>query len=252
MPRYVADIRFKGTAYSGWQIQANSNSVQAEVDRVLTMVLRVPIACYGAGRTDTGVHAIKLPAHFDYGDNLHPSFFKAVNAILPNDIAITRVYKATDDDFHCRFHAIGRAYIYKMIFQKDPLRHGLTKWIKEKVDVDAMQRGAQILLEYEDFASFHKTRGSQKTTLCTIHSSFFEWEGDTLCYHIKANRFLRGMVRTIIGTLLLMGKGDLNEAQLRKIIEAKDRRHPGPAELADGLYLSEVYYKPGSLEEILF
>jgi tRNA pseudouridine38-40 synthase len=255
MPRYVVDVRFKGTAYAGWQVQENLTTVQGELDATLSKVLRAPIGTYGAGRTDSGVHALQLPAHFDYDGELHPSFHKAVNAILPRDIAIMKVYRAVEGNFHARFSGIARAYRYQLIFEKDPVLYQLARWVKEKkasIDFPAMFAAAAILKEYDSFECFTKTNGNQKTHLCAITDSYFDWEGDMLVYHIKANRFLRGMVRTVVGTLMLIGKGQLDEAGLRKIIESKDRKQAGPAELAEGLYLSEVAYKPGTLEEISF
>jgi tRNA pseudouridine38-40 synthase len=252
MPRYVIDVRFKGTAYAGWQVQDNLPTVQREVDDTLTKVLRTPISTYGSGRTDSGVHAMQLPAHFDYEGELHPHFHKAVNAILPKDIAITKVYRAVHENFHARFHGIARAYRYHLIFQKDPLRYQYTRWVKDALDFDAMFDAADIIMDYDSFECFTKSNGNQKTHICDVIHSYFEWEGDMLVYHIKANRFLRGMVRTIIGTLLLIGKHQLDADGLRRIIESKDRKQAGPAELPDGLYLSEVVYKEGSLEEIPF
>jgi tRNA pseudouridine38-40 synthase len=255
MPRYVVDVRYKGTAYAGWQIQPDCTTVQGELDDTLSKVLRTPISTYGAGRTDTGVHALQLPAHFDYDGELHPHFHKAINAILPKDIAITKVYQAVEGNFHARFSGIQRAYRYQLVFEKDPMHYQFARWIKEKrssLNFEAMFAAAPILLEYDSFECFTKTRGNQKTHICAITHSYFEWEGDMLVYHIKANRFLRGMVRTIVGTLLMIGKGDLDQAGLRKIIEGKDRKAAGPAESADGLYLSEVVYPEGSLVELEF
>ncbi|MFM2375239.1 MAG: tRNA pseudouridine(38-40) synthase TruA [Bacteroidota bacterium] len=252
MPRYVVDVRFNGTAYAGWQVQEGLSTVQGHLEDALSKILRTPITTYGAGRTDAGVHALQLPAQFDYDAHLHPHFHKAVNAVLPKDIAITRVYRALPPDFHVRFHGIARAYRYQMIFQKDPLRQNFSKWVMEKINVEAMMAAAPIVMEYESFESFTKSNGNQKTHLCTITQSHFEWEGDMLVYHIRANRFLRGMVRTIVGTLLAIGKGQLDQEGFRRIIESKDRRRAGTAELPCGLYLSEVAYQDGSLEEIHF
>jgi tRNA pseudouridine38-40 synthase len=255
MPRYVVDVKFKGTAYAGWQVQENLphvQTVQGEVDSALSKCLRTPIVTYGAGRTDTGVHALQLPAHFDFEGEIPEHFMLSVNAILPRDIAITKIYKAVQDNFHTRFHATGRAYRYHLIFQKDPIQLGLSRWVKEKVDVEAMMAAAKVFLEYDSFESFCKTNSNNKTFFCKLTASSFEWEGDTLVYHIKADRFLRGMVRTIMGTLMLVGRGKLDEAGVRRIIESKNRQLAGPTELADGLFLSEVVFPEGCLEEIWF
>lgn len=252
MPRYVVDVAFKGAAYAGWQIQENAVTVQGELDVALGKVLRATISTYGAGRTDAGVHATKMPAHFDYEGELPKHFMLAVNAVLPRDIAVMKAYRAVAPNFHARFSARERAYRYHLTFFKDPIRHGFSRWVKEEVDMDRLQSAAKVLLEYDSFESFCKTNSNNKTFICNIKESYFAWEGDLLVYHIRANRFLRGMVRTIVGTLLLVGRGVIDEAELRRIIEAKTRQHVGPSELAEGLFLSDVVFPEGSLEEVVF
>lgn len=250
MPRYVVDVRYNGTNYAGWQIQDNIVTVQSEVDAALTKVLRAPVFTYGAGRTDSGVHAMQLPAHFDFEGEIPRHFMLGVNAILPRDISITKVYRAVEDSFHTRFHAIERAYRYHLIFFKDPIRFGFVRWVKEKVDLQKMEEAAAVFLEYDSFESFCKSNSNNKTYFCKIKESRFEWEGEILVYHIRADRFLRGMVRAIMGTLLLVGRGLLTVDDVRRIIEAKDRKHKGPTELACGLYLSEVVFPEGTLVDI--
>ena len=240
--RYVVDVRYDGTGYSGWQAQGNAVGVQTVLNKAIETLLRHPVDAYGAGRTDAGVHALQMPAHFDHEGELHPHFLRALNAILPPDISVMRVYPAPSDAFHARFSAKYRAYRYQMIFKKNPFHHRFAYFIKESLDVEAMQRGAAIIGDYNSFESFCKAGGSNKTFFCKIMDSGFEWEGDMLVYHVKADRFLRGMVRTIMGTLLLMGKGKLDEQGLRRIIEAKDRKLAGTAVFPGGLFLSEVGY----------
>ncbi len=252
MPRYVIDIRYNGTAYSGWQIQPNATTVQGEVEVALQKLMRKHVETYGAGRTDAGVHALKLPTHFDADGDLHPHFFKAINALLPYDIAVRKVYRAVDDNFNVRFAATARSYRYQFVFQKDPMQLGFSRWIKEQLDIPAMMNAAKVLYDYDSYESFCKAHGNNKTFFCKIMDSRFEWEGDMLVYHVKADRFLRGMVRTIVGTLLMVGKGTLDEAGLRKIIEGKDRRLAGSSEMAGALYLNEVEFPEGSLVELEF
>lgn len=242
MPRYVIDVHYDGTRYAGWQTQPNAVTVQSEVDRALTMVLRTPTFCYGAGRTDAGVHALQMPAHFDYDGELHPHFMRAMNGVLPTDIALIRAYEAPNAEFHARFSAKWRSYRYQLIFRKHPHLFHRAFWVKEEIDVEAMQRGAKILLEYDSFESLCKAHGSNKTYLCKMMESYWEWEGDMLVYHVKADRFLRGMVRAIVGTLLLMGTGKLDEQGFRDILEAKDRKKAGGSVVADGLFLDGVGY----------
>lgn len=249
--RYVLDVRYKGTDYSGWQYQENARTVQGELDRCLGILLKREIRSYGAGRTDAGVHARQLPTHFDYDDELHPAFFSSLNAILPAGISVSRVYRAIPDNFHARFTATARSYAYYMTFQKDPFHFERTWWCKEKVDHAAMQQGAAILLEYNSFESFCKSNANNKTFFCDIRESYWEWKGDAFVYHVTANRFLRGMVRAIVGTLFEMGKGNIDGDGLRRIIEAKDRTLAGGSVFAGGLYLTKVHYPDGSLEPLV-
>lgn len=250
--RYVIDVAYQGTDYSGWQIQPNAHTVQEEVNRVLSVLLKQPMSSMGAGRTDAGVHALKMPVHFDFEQELHPHFLKSMNALLPPAISVTRAYVPTTDNFNARFDAISRAYRYHLIFDKRPFWYNRAWWCKEKLDPEIMMRGAEIIKEYDSFESFCKARHSNKTYHCRIDRSELVWEDDMLVYHVKANRFLRGMVRTIMGTLYGLGKGALDLDGLRKVIEAKNRQQAGTSVVPDGLYLSEVNYPEGLLEEIPF
>lgn len=247
MPRYVIDVAYKGSNFSGWQKQANAVTVQEKIDKALTTLLRQDIEIYGAGRTDAGVHGVQMPAHFSYDGPLHPSFMIAINAILPHSIAVTDLYRARREDFHARFDATYRRYKYQMIFQKAPLLHNLVHFQRSPVDEAAMREAAEILMEYDSFESFCKSGGSNKTFFCKITESRFEWEDDKLTYWVKADRFLRGMVRAIVGTLLMVGEGKLSLEGLREVIEAKDRRRAGSSVPAWGLYLMEVGYPEGEL-----
>jgi tRNA pseudouridine38-40 synthase len=248
MPRYVVDVCFKGTNYAGWQIQPNCVTVQSEVDSAISKVLRAKIETYGAGRTDAGVHATKLP----YDGELPDHFLLGVNSILPRDISLMRAYRALTPEFHARFSGRERAYRYNLIFKKDPIRYGLSRWVKEEANVEKMFSAAKILLDYDSYECFCKTNSNNKTYICNIKESYFEWEGDMLVYHIRANRFLRSMVRSIVGTMLYIGRDLLTEDDLRQLIENKDRSKAGPSEQADGLFLTDVVYPVGSLEEIIF
>lgn len=250
--RYFLDIIYNGTRYHGWQFQKNAVSVQQRVQEALFTLLRQEIEVYGAGRTDAGVHAISLPSHFNFDQELHPAFLKAINSILPEDIAVRRVWKPTDPDLHARFAATSRSYRYQMIFGKDPLLLNLAYHYKGQLDLEAMMAAAEVIKEYDSFESFCKANAQNKTYFCTIMDSHFEWEGNVLVYHVKANRFLRGMVRTIMGTLLMVGEHKIGLDGVREIIEAKDRRKAGPAVPACGLFLAEVKYPVGSFEEIDF
>jgi len=250
--RYLLDIRFKGTGYSGWQFQPNAHTVQEDVNKALSTLLRQEISTYGAGRTDAGVHAIQMPTHFDYDGELHPKFFRSLNGILPSTISVTQIYRPTLENFHARFSALTRAYRYQMIFKKDPHLYTRAWWCKDDLNFEAMEAGARIIPEFDSFESFCKANASNKTFFCDIMDCRFAWEGEILVFHIKANRFLRGMVRAIVGTLCDMGKGKLSEEGLRDVLRAKNRSMAGGAAPADGLYLSEVTYPEGSFEPIEF
>lgn len=250
--RYVLDVRYKGTGYSGWQFQPNAITIQEELNKALSLLLRKETGSYGAGRTDAGVHALQMPTHFDYEGELHPQFFRSLNAMLPPAISIMQVYRTLRKDFHARFDAVTRAYRYNMVFHKDPFQYQRSWWHKENLNFDAMQEGAAIIKEFDSFESFCKANASNKTFFCDIMESYWEKEGDMWVYHVKANRFLRGMVRTIVGTLQDMGKGKLDAEGLRDILNAKDRRKAGSAAPADGLFLTEVTYPEGSFEKIEF
>lgn len=250
--RYILDVRFKGSGYSGWQLQPNAHTLQAELNQALSTLLRQDITTYGAGRTDAGVHAIQMPTQFDYAEELHPKFFRAINGILPPSMAVTKIYRPTLDNFHTRFTALTRSYRYQMTFHKDPHLYTQAWWCKDTLDLEAMIAGTRIIPEFDSFESFCKANSNNKTFFCDIMDCRFAWEGEILVLHIKANRFLRGMVRTVLGTLVDMGKGKLSEEGLRDVLRAKDRRLAGGAAPAHGLYLSEVTYPEGSLEPIEF
>lgn len=248
--RYVLDISYHGKAYAGWQIQPNANTVQAELEKALSTLLRQAVGVIGAGRTDAGVHARQLIVHFDYEGALPSNFFYGVNGILPHDIAVHRLLQPTAEDFHARFDAISRSYEYHLVLQKTPLAHGLAYWVRQKLDFSLMNEAASEMTAYQDFASFCKAHGDNKTTLCDLSHAYWEPQGDKWIFHIKANRFLRGMVRAVVGTLLEVGKGKISVADFKQIIESKDRKLAGANVAAEGLFLTEVAYPEGSFHQL--
>lgn len=250
--RYILDVRYKGTDYSGWQTQPNATTIQGELNKALSLLLREEMGSYGAGRTDAGVHALQMPTHFDYDGELHPHFFRSLNAVLPPAIAIMQVYRALRPNFHARFDATSRAYRYNIVFQKDPNYYQRAWWCKEDIRIDSMQEGAEVIKEFDSFESFCKSNANNKTFFCKIMESRWEKEGDMWVYHVKADRFLRGMVRAMVGTMYEMGKGKLDAEGLREILRSKDRRAAGGSAPADGLFLTEVIYPEGSFEKIEF
>lgn len=244
--RYFIEIAFDGRAYHGWQVQPNAQTVQQVLDQVLSTLLRQPIHTVGCGRTDTGVHATQLYAHFDIDRALAPAdthkFLYQVNSLLPHDIAAKRLI-AVASDAHARFDATKRSYEYHLHFHKDPFLHGRSWLLRDMPDVTAMNAAAAILLQYEDFACFSKSRTQVHTHICHITHAEWHWANDNqLVFHISANRFLRNMVRAIVGTLLEIGRGEQAPEHMHTVIRSGDRSVAGASVPADGLYLTEVAY----------
>ena len=247
--RYFLEIAFDGRAYHGWQVQPNARTVQQEVDRVLGILLRQDISTVGCGRTDTGVHATQLYAHFDTNKALVPEevpkFLYQLNALLPTDIAAKRLL-AVAPQAHARFDATRRSYEYHLHFHKDPFLQGRSWLLRDIPDVAAMNAAAEILLQYEDFACFSKSHTQVHTHNCHITRAEWRWadgnQQNQLVFYISANRFLRNMVRAIVGTLLEIGRREHAPEYMRTVIQSKDRSVAGVSVPAEGLYLTEVTY----------
>ena len=188
--------------------------------------------------------------HFDEEAALPPQFQQRLNSLLPTDIAIKHLYQAVKPDFHTRFSATHRAYIYQLIQHKSPFFQTSASWIRQDLALDRMQQAADLLLQYEDFASFCKSRSGTTHYLCRMDHAYFQQEGEVLCFHIGANRFLRGMVRAIVGSLLWVGMGKWSVEEFQQRIEARDRRQAGPNAESKGLFLTEVRYPAGSFVPI--
>ncbi|MGK6352502.1 tRNA pseudouridine(38-40) synthase TruA [Parapedobacter sp. DT-150] len=243
--RYFIEIAFDGSAYHGWQIQPNAVTVQALLDGALSTALRQPIATVGCGRTDTGVHAKQLYAHFDVTGDIADSadrLLHRVNALLPHDIAAKRLLSVAPDA-HARFDAVQRAYEYHTHFEKDPFLHDRSWRLRDVPDVAAMNEAASILRQYDDFACFSKSNTQVHTHICHITRAEWLWADDRhLVFHISANRFLRNMVRAIVGTLMEIGRGEHASEYMHTVINSKDRSVAGTSVPACGLYLTEVKY----------
>ena len=246
--RYALDISYDGTTYGGWQLQPNTNTVQAELEKALSTFFRAQTSCVGAGRTDAGVHARQLIVHFDGPAQLSDRFYNSMNGLLPADISVKAVYRTINPDFHARFDALSRAYEYFVVTQKWPATRGHSLWVRKALDFEQMNKAAALMPQYQDFASFCKAHADNKTTLCEIKHAYWEQQAPGWVFHIKANRFLRGMVRGVVGTLLLVGEGRISVSDFAKIIEAHDRAAAGPNVKAKGLFLTEVAYPEGSFE----
>ncbi|OIN56841.1 tRNA pseudouridine(38-40) synthase TruA [Arsenicibacter rosenii] len=247
--RYFIELSYRGTNYHGWQIQPNGVSVQEVIENVLKIRLREPVSILGSGRTDTGVHASQQYAHFDTEQTLPDlgHLRHSLNAMLPQDVAIHRIFPVRPDD-HARFTAVSRYYQYQIIRSKNPFKTGLAYVFHPLLDVIAMNEAANRLTRYADFESFSKVKTDVKTFNCRIDFAYWTMaEADgmpdgNLTFHIKADRFLRGMVRAIVGTLLEVGQGRMTPDQFEAIIQAKNRSKAGRAAPPEGLFLAEVGY----------
>lgn len=243
MKRYFVYFCYDGTAYHGWQIQPNGNSVQAELQRCLSTLLREDITVTGAGRTDAGVHARKMTAHFDTELTIDcAQLTYKLNRILPNDIAVTEV-KEVSSDLHARFSAIARTYHYYIHTQKDPFLRNSSCELHYALDFDKMNEAAAKLLTYTDFGAFCKSHADVKTTLCQVTAArWVQQSPHSWYFEITANRFLRNMVRAVVGTLIDVGRGRLSIDDFCRIIEGKKRTDAGESMPAHALFLEDVSY----------
>jgi tRNA pseudouridine38-40 synthase len=241
--RYCIEFSYNGKNYFGYQIQPDAISVQEELEKALSTILREEIKTTGAGRTDTGVHARKMFAHFDTGKAEDADLTRKLNSFLPSDISVKRIFKVKDD-FHARFDATYRTYEYYISLEKNPFtQESAWQHWKRGLDINKMNEACAILFEYEDFTSFAKLKTDNKTNLCTIYKAEWEQKGSELKFTVSANRFLRNMVRAIVGTMVEIGLGKIQPEDLRKVIEDKHRNSAGTSAPAHGLYLVDVGYE---------
>jgi tRNA pseudouridine38-40 synthase len=243
MNRYFVFLTYNGKAYCGWQRQPNGDSVQQTLETALGTILRHDTPVTGAGRTDTGVHARLMVAHFDSEEAITDIAFLAdkLNVLLPKDIAVIRI-EAVTPEAHARFSATSRTYQYQITDKKDPFRYGEVFRMHHLPDIDTMNDAAQELFHHIDFTSFSKLHTDTKTNNCHIMQAEWKREGDLCIFTIQADRFLRNMVRAIVGTLLDVGRGKLTKEGFRKIIESKNRCAAGTSVPAEGLFLCDISY----------
>jgi len=241
--RYFLYFSYKGTAYHGWQIQPNGISVQEVLTKALCTILHGDIELTGAGRTDTGVHARLMVAHFDYEGDF-PSGFDLtakLNSYLPKDIAISKITEV-QTDAHARFDAMSRKYEYHIVLQKSVFKTELAARIINTLDFEAMNSAAATLKDHRDFTSFSKLHTDVKTNNCNITLAQWTQKDDEWVFTIQADRFLRNMVRAIVGTLFEVGRGKMTVEEFGKVIELKDRCKAGTSVPAQGLYLVDIKY----------
>lgn len=242
--RYFIQLAYDGTSYHGWQAQPNALAVQEVLDKALSIYFRQKIESLGCGRTDTGVHASDFYAHVDLMDIPEDKALAAVggiNALLPYQIAVRKIIPVAIDA-HARFDATGRTYQYHIHFHKDPFKLNRSWLLKDCLDVEAMNNAAKILFEYTDFSCFSKSNTQTFTNNCKMMKAEFKQEGEGLVFTIQADRFLRNMVRAIVGTMVRIGKGEITAEALRTIIESKNRGNAGQSVPACGLYLVKIDY----------
>lgn len=244
--RYFLSLSYFGEAYHGWQRQPNAVTVQEVIEHALSTLIRSAISIVGAGRTDTGVHAREIFAHFDTEIELPEDLVHRLNRLLPEDIAVNGL-KEVPEEAHARFSAVARTYEYHIVRRKDPFERDRAYLLTRPLDIQAMNEAAELLKSYVDFECFSKSNTDVNTFNCQITSAYWEERGDLLIFHITADRFLRNMVRAIVGTLLEVGMGKLTLQDVKAIIKSKDRSEAGVSVPAKGLYLTRVDYPEGIL-----
>ena len=240
--RYFISFAYDGTGYHGSQTQPNGNTVQAEMEAAFATILRTPVALTFAGRTDAGVHAEKMVAHFDVEKAVPANFVGRLNNLLPASIAVTGLRRVTDEA-HARFDATARTYRYRITTHKDPFLYITHTRVADGLDFEAMNRAAERMLGERDFASFCRTHTDVKTTICHVTEARWVRKNETEAYfEITANRFLRNMVRAVVGTLFEVGRGKMSEEEFEQVIAAHNRCRAGHSAPAEGLSLIEIIY----------
>jgi len=240
--RYFIAFSYFGASYHGWQKQPNAITVQEVLEKSLSTLLRKPILLMGAGRTDTGVHAKQMYAHFNFDKiDVVKDLVYRVNAFLPEDIAVQDIFEVPTEA-HARFDATTRTYEYWVVTQKTPFYITNAHFVKQSLDIVLMNKAAEIIMSYTDFECFSKSNTDVHTYLCAISEAIWEKKEDKLVFTITANRFLRNMVRAIVGTLLDVGVGKSTLDDVKKIIESKNRSEAGVSVPAKGLYLTKITY----------
>ena len=242
--RYFLELSYNGKAYHGWQNQPNAISVQEVIEKALSTLLRETIAIVGAGRTDAGVHAKQMFAHFDTEQDFEENFKFKLNSFLPKDIAIHNINKVTPEA-HARFDALNRTYLYRVSLEKDAFNYDYAYNFKGDLNLYKMNEASKILFNYIDFECFSKTNTDVNTFDCKIiHAEWTQHENE-LHFVIKADRFLRNMVRAIVGTLINIGIGKIEVEDLHDIIKSKNRSEAGFSVPAHALYLTKIEYPVG-------
>ena len=240
--RYFIDISYFGKNYHGWQIQENAITVQEILDKSLSTILKTEIKSLGSGRTDTGVHAMSQVAHFDFNGNIIENFLYRINSLLPRDISINSI-NGVKENVSARFDAISREYIYKIHTKKSPFLNDYSYYYKRDIDIELLNKACDIIKKFKDFQTFSKVKTDVNNYNCNVSYAAIEKENNSYFFKVTSNRFLRGMVRAIMGTLFEINENKIELEFLEDIIIKKERKLAGPSVPAHGLYLNKVLYE---------
>ncbi len=236
------DLSYDGTNYHGWQNQPDAISVQSCIEKALSILIKAKTPIYGAGRTDSGVHAVKMCAHFDVLELTNSSkLLHDLNSFLPKDISVNKIYKVNLDS-HARFDALAREYEYKISLIKNVFNNNRSYYIKNNLDIKLMNDASRIMLNHTNFKCFSKSKTDVKTYNCDLKYAKWNLNDNELVFTIKANRFLRNMVRAIVGTLIHVGLKKISLQDFEKVIISQDRTKAGPSAPAHALYLTNIFY----------
>ena len=239
--RYFIELSYDGTPFVGWQRQPYGDSVQSCLENALSILFRKPLSIVGAGRTDAGVHAHQLFAHVDIDQHIDQDLTFRLNKLLPKEIAVRNIILVAQDA-HARFDAVSRSYRYQITTQKNPFLHKRSYQFAKPLDVELMNQAAKILIDHEDFKCFSKSKTDVKTYICDIQYAHWHQDGSELVFSIQANRFLRNMVRAIVGTLIEVGLRKISNSDFEAILKSRDRNQAGYSVPSHGLYLEKVNY----------
>jgi len=244
MPRYFLELSYKGENYSGFQVQENAITIQSEVEKAFKTLQRDEVVMTGSSRTDAGVHALQNFFHFDYNEKINPHFIYKINSILSDEIVVKNLV-LVKPGAHSRFDAMSREYKYYIYRHKNPFLKDRAYYYPYKLDIERMEEAAEIIKDYQDFTSFSKRRTQVKSFICKIEESKWVLENNGLVYYIKADRFLRGMVRAFVATMLLVGRNKISIDGFKTIIQQKDCTKANFAVPGRGLFLISVNYPEG-------
>lgn len=239
MSRYFLEVTYNGSNYSGFQVQENANTIQAEVEKAIATIQRESVVLTGSSRTDAGVHALQNYFHFDYGAELHPNLVYKLNALLPPDIAVKNLIKM-HADAHCRFDAISRSYEYRIHCKKDPFVYERSYFFPYKLNLELMKEACEEVKKKNDFYAFSKTNTQVKNFNCKVNECEWKEQDGRIFLNITANRFLRGMVRALTGSMLKLGREKITLEQFKMLFEGEDKC--GFSVPAYGLYLKNVRF----------